>query len=67
LIYCRSRIRNSEPRFGETPQMTDPASQEVESVSEVGPVLFVKIKVIGRLPFATNKPQQMLRHAAIRS
>jgi hypothetical protein len=43
------------------------ASEELESVSEAGSVLFLKIKVIARLPFATIKPQQMLRHAAIRS
>jgi hypothetical protein len=67
LIDCRTCLWNFEPSFEETPQGVDPGSQEVESVSEVGPVLFLKIKVIARLPFATNKPQQMPRHAAIRS
>jgi len=67
LINCRICVWNFEPSFEGTLQAADPGSQEVESVSEVGPVLFLKIKVIARLPFATNKPQQMPRHAAIRS
>jgi hypothetical protein len=67
LIDCRSRARNLGPDLCPAQNGADPASRKLESLSEVGPVLFLKIKVIACLPFATNKPQQMPWRAAIRS
>jgi len=67
LINCRTCVRKFEWSFEVAPRVADPRTREVDSISEVGPNLLLKIKVIARLPFAMNKPQQMPWRAAIRS
>jgi hypothetical protein len=42
LIDCRSRARNLGPGLCPAQNGADPASRKLESLSEVGPVLFLK-------------------------